>query len=141
MKVAELSGALLDSWVARKAPQCEGCELVYIADHDVGPHYVGKYEGGVAFFIPTTGIAQVLRLRREYGCDDYRPSINWTQGGVIIEHEKLELAPLFDARNKFVYWSSQPAGMGHLAMDDPKPLIAAMRAYVASQFGAEVDNV
>jgi hypothetical protein len=73
-----------------------------------------------------------------FGIDGWNPSTNWAQGGPIIEREKIAiLSPMtgefWDARDgkrletPFVYWRG------------PTPLIAAMRCYVASKLGEEVD--
>lgn len=62
---------------------------------------------------------------------DYTPSINWAQGGPIIERERIRLDP----RGVWV--------AGHDSSNDeylgPTPLVAAMRCYVASKLGNEVD--
>jgi hypothetical protein len=62
--------------------------------------------------------------------------IDWAQGGPIIEREKISIsyqtnAPLWVAMN----------GTGRIKpnMGGPTPLIAAMRCYVASKLGDEVD--
>ena len=62
----------------------------------------------------------------------YQPSKNWAQGGPIIEREKITVW------NNEVWW--------HAAYNDgtddiygQTPLIAAMRCYVASKLGDEVD--
>lgn len=65
-------------------------------------------------------------------------STDWAQGGPIIEREKIAvLSPMtgefWDARDgkrlvtPFIYWRG------------PTPLIAAMRCYVASKLGDEVE--
>ena len=63
----------------------------------------------------------------------YRPSTDWAQGGPIIELEGIELF----RNNEKNYWFTSKArnqiGFG------PTPLIAAMRCYVASRIGDEVD--
>lgn len=56
----------------------------------------------------------------------YTPSTDWGQGGPIIEQEKMGVFPTHDG------WA---AGM----QSGPTPLVAAMRCYVASQLGDEVD--
>lgn len=68
----------------------------------------------------------------------FNPSINWAQGGVIIDRERIEFGRQADDM-----WG---AWIGDLAFDEPgnptatgpTHLIAAMRAYVASKFGEEV---
>jgi hypothetical protein len=70
----------------------------------------------------------------------FRPSTNWAQGGPIIEREKINHAWL----------TKQDLGMepehycvahsdGSYARYGPTPLIAAMRCYVASKLGDEVN--
>ena len=67
-------------------------------------------------------------------CDDPNAppfSTNWAQGGPIIERERIEIE-----------WTGED-WMGTMRHDEeffgPTPLIAAMRCYVASQLGDEVD--
>jgi len=68
------------------------------------------------------------------GFDDNCPeySTNWEQGGPIIEREKLEIAWFNSA------WCCSTSHSGDLYYG-PTPLIAAMRCYVASKLGDEVD--
>ena len=63
----------------------------------------------------------------------YTPSTNWAQGGPIIEREKIALS--YDT-GRFGWVASFYAG------DDVfggTPLIAAMRCYVASKLGDEIE--
>jgi len=59
-------------------------------------------------------------------------STDWLWGGPIIEREKIELR--HDGRNSWCAWIASTG-----AMHGPTPLIAAMRCYVASKLGDEVD--
>lgn len=59
------------------------------------------------------------------------PSTQWNDGGPIIERERLELRN--DASNG---WNCMGRGCYG---EGPTPLTAAMRAYVASKFGDEVE--
>lgn len=61
----------------------------------------------------------------------WRPSRAWEHGGPIIERERIELRN--DASGG---WNCMGNGCYG---DGPTPLIAAMRAYVASKVGAEVE--
>lgn len=64
----------------------------------------------------------------------YRPSVQWAHGGPIIEREKVGLAPLVVPPDEWLAdCGRRPAVFG------PTPLVAAMRAYVASEFGDEVE--
>lgn len=69
----------------------------------------------------------------------YGPSDIWAQGGPIIEREKIELSPPFISVDglEFPTWG---AGIHQAASQvGPTPLIAAMRCYVASKLGDEVE--
>lgn len=113
MKTSELTGAALD-WAVAK---CEG------KDNDCEVH-----AGNVLYGRVTTGFTQ------------YRPSTDWQQGGPIIEREQIGLDPFAD----YPRWQAftpapeqkdcQPVAYG------PTPLIAAMRCYVASKLGDEVET-
>ena len=78
-------------------------------------------------------VAQCEGVSVRNGFDDNCPeySINWSQGGPIIEREKIELEWHGN------YWLAQ------IRADEewygPTPLIAAMRCYVAYKLGDEVD--
>ncbi len=76
----------------------------------------------------------------------YHPSTDWSQGGPILEREKIEihyycnpdeaLAQLhegeYDDDGEFIDDSHHP-------MTGPTPLIAAMRCLVASKLGDEIE--
>ncbi len=66
----------------------------------------------------------------------YNPSTDWAQGGAIIEREAITILSVDDYE-----WC---AAIGELYYEDdnprsPTPLIAAMRRYVASKLGDEVE--
>ena len=64
--------------------------------------------------------------------EHYAPWKNWAQGGPIIERERIELRP-FDGEKWIATDNLNEEFFG------PTPLIAAMRCYVASRLGAEVN--
>lgn len=64
--------------------------------------------------------------------DPDRPSRNWETGGPIIEREHLE----FDFREDTQDYACFD---GYRAATGPTHLIAAMRCYVASKLGEEID--
>ena len=71
----------------------------------------------------------------------YNPSTDWAQGGPIIERENIELlcftGSAWEAQNGGEYnYINQYVGD---AMAGPTPLIAAMRCYVSSKLGDEVE--
>lgn len=58
-------------------------------------------------------------------------SRDWAEGGAIIERERIEIVP-----NDM--WDAYKEGQ-HVPNTGATPLIAAMRCYVASKLGDEVD--
>lgn len=68
------------------------------------------------------------------------PSTDWSQGGPIIEREKIKLEPIHKLKGgEFLEWNAKALPWQY-AMEGPTALIAAMRAFVASRFGLEVDD-
>ncbi len=71
----------------------------------------------------------------------YSPSTNWNQGGPIIEREGVELQCWRNSR--IDHWTAvlpdQVNEEGDPIWDGPTPLIAAMRCFVASRLGDDVD--
>jgi hypothetical protein len=60
-------------------------------------------------------------------------SSDWVQGGPIIERDE------FDVYMDYLPCRDWIARKGKVLMHGPTPLIAAMRCYVASRFGDEVE--
>lgn len=121
VKVSELLGVSLD-WAVAK---CDGKNGVL---HD-------------------DGITRCIVIAAPSGVykGTWRPTINWSQGGPIIErglnnlfkHNQLD-------KSKPPVWCAVinvPSEHGTMLLqyDGPTPLIAAMRCYVASKLGEEVD--
>lgn len=63
--------------------------------------------------------------------DAYQYSSDWSQGGPIIEREKIDVYHLCPGS-----WRAEDLGNWY---NGPTPLIAAMRCYVASKLGDEVE--
>ena len=68
----------------------------------------------------------------------YSPSTDWAQGGPIIERDGMHVDCL--RQGKKPIWEAWPyaSGTKHI-QQGPTPLIAAMRCFVASKLGDEVD--
>ena len=78
-----------------------------------------------------------LPMIRDDEVPEYKPSIEWAQGGPIIEREGLLVRPSFtDERGK---WTSILWASASFFESGPTPLIAAMRCYVASKLGDEIE--
>ena len=72
-----------------------------------------------------------LPMVRDDEVPEWKPSTDWAQGGLIIERERINLEPFTDINGE--QWSADGA------WDSPTPLIAAMRCFVASKLGDEVE--
>ena len=77
-----------------------------------------------------------------YGCEFdevYAPSTDWAQGGPIIEREKIEIRLFVD--DGTVWYAHLGANLfpADAQMTGTTPLIAAMRCYVSSKLGDEVE--
>lgn len=112
MKTAKLTGALLDYWVA----QLERSAGVIVTVKD-----------GSCFM---------------YGSGDpylFCPSLSWAQGGPIIEREGISVMKWEIPNDAGMTWSARNL-TANIHMDGQTPLIAAMRAYIASKFGDTVPD-
>ena len=66
----------------------------------------------------------------------FNPSENWEQGGPIIEREKMAIMLCESVGD----WLADLSGTDKVfTASGPTPLVAAMRCYVASKLGDEVD--
>ena len=111
MKTSELTGAALD-WAVAK------CEGVTVLPKMRGGCYVTLDRGETVLLCYST---------------------NWAQGGPIIERECIDV--MFEGPEWYAYMRYEAAdGYNRtLQYDGPTPLIAAMRCYVASKLGDEVE--
>lgn len=70
--------------------------------------------------------------------DKWSPSTDWAQAGVIIERERISISPR-DGYWEALYYDNlfQEDGSEYFQLG-ATPLVAAMRCYVASKLGDEV---
>jgi len=71
----------------------------------------------------------------------WQPSTDWAQGGPIIERERVDVTFV---DNGDIAWGAAsrtelPHRPRHIFTQGPTPLIAAMRCYVVSKLGDEVE--
>jgi len=112
IKTSELTGAALD-WAVALIEYPEWKEQGYL---EVFPYDLHFDDGEV-----------------------YSPTTNWTQGGPIIEREGINLDN-YGKNPRWSAWTPAPdRESGEAQAYGPTPLIAAMRCYVASKLGDEVD--
>lgn len=82
-------------------------------------------------------VARCEGLDLEHGLtDDERYSTNWAQGGPILDREGVCLLDPASNQNRNGQWH---ANCGAWGADGATPLIAAMRCFVASKLGDEVE--
>jgi hypothetical protein len=68
----------------------------------------------------------------------FTPSTNWEQGGRIIEKGRIHIRPNQSDGNFKAFMIIRPTGLAH-RHDGPTPLIAAVRCFVTSKMGDEVE--
>jgi hypothetical protein len=121
MKTSDLQGAALD-WAVAK---CEGMHVMmsrggwFVFDSDAYSEFRNDYNDS--------------KLQM------FRPSTNWAQGGPIIEREGMQLNMEDYAEWHATMWWDDTDEKREVLMKGPTPLIAAMRCYVASRLGDEVE--
>jgi hypothetical protein len=76
-------------------------------------------------------VSKAEGMEGHYLANPYSYSTNWIFGGPIIERERINLEPFSNINGE--QWSADGE------WDSPTPLIAAMRCYVASKLGDEVE--
>lgn len=116
MKTNQLTGAALD-WAVVK------CECDMPAPFKSIP-------------VVLNGTVRVFRGDMGLHSAPISPSTNWAQGGMIIEREHIGLwSEGYDWEAKI----QTGAGEWLVEWDEESPLVAAMRCYVASKLGDEVE--
>lgn len=120
IKTSTLSGAALD-WAVAK---CEGILFPW--------GYIRVQDGRVMWITP--GNHETADAWHQYS-----PSTDWAQGGPIIEREMLAPEPLLDTNCALIKWRCRNWKGDGSDFYGPTPLIAAMRCFVASKLGDEVD--
>ncbi len=110
MKTSELIGPALD-WAVERAK--------------------GTYWSANGYFVFKNADGSTRTFERN---PEWRYSHDWSQGGPIIERESI--STMWSLNNQWHACTGFSA-QGHLL--GPTPLIAAMRCYVASRLGDEVD--
>lgn len=72
----------------------------------------------------------------------FMPSRNWFDGGPIIERERITIEWLRwdDKDSALGVWGAQKLEIGRTYQEGFSPLQAAMRCYVASALGDEIDT-
>ena len=128
MKTSELTGAELDAAVA----MIEGIDD--LVEKDGRMCHVREWD--------PEGLSWRDSLRDWVMWVDYAPSQRWDHGGPIIERERICVS--FGAnQDSFPGWGALMGPERYNQEADaygPTPLIAAMRAFVASKYGEELPD-
>lgn len=153
VKTSELTGAALDYAVAmcegtlgKKPERCFDCAHFEERCGADGPlYYCSKAYWDLMEYGWNTAISP------DYGVWDNCPinektsenySSSWEQGGPIIEREKINLhfcCDLRDINGKYIHASINTNLYHGYCKRHDTPLIAAMRCYVASKMGEEIE--
>lgn len=111
MKISELSGELLNVWVAKAL----GHNIATIKQGDVIVGYQLYYYSGDTPRLP-----------------DY--STDWSDGGPVIERDRIGVMPVG------IEWKAWAISDMDATAVGIEPLVAAMRAFVGSKYGVEVPD-
>ena len=130
MKTSELTGAALD-WAVGVA---EGIQW------DSDDPEVGLYHRRSRYDRLVLG-ALDYDIMEDWGLTPYEPSTNWSQGGPIIEREGISVScwAFHSMPWKAVAQDSTDLDVPLYEAHGTTPLVAAMRCYVASKLGDEID--
>ena len=74
-----------------------------------------------------------MPMVRDDEVPEWKPSTNWSQGGPIIEREGIDIEHDFEVVARKYLTDEYAEEWG------PTPLVAAMRCYVASKLGQDVN--
>ena len=129
IKTNELSGRTLDRAVAK----CEGKYVTTIADHtiawdDASQEYFRRRHAHLGVWI-VLGAPGVVEALPSYSTD-------WAQGGPIVDRNRISI---IDETVNFRAGMCNAGGECIGRGVGSTPLIAAMRCYVASKLGDEVE--
>lgn len=143
MKVAELSGALLDYWVARADESWKWAHMLFptmTLDPTFKAVELFTYQSGQqeCLLLPNNPMRQDAQI--------FAPSTDWAHGGLLIERGEISVYASVDWKSErqhsLLHWVGVCERIftrrGYIG---PTPLVAAMRAFVAGKFGEEVPDV
>lgn len=144
MKTSELIGPALD-WAVAKAL---GHKLKIRNWHDLTDRLDPVEDAAIIEFHKTNNTIRVSaeQIPGSGWFPNETYSTDWSEGGPIIEREKITVAPT-DGKSFIgqAPWSAYriatlfEEGFDHEHQHGPTPLIAAMRCYVASKLGDEIE--
>jgi hypothetical protein len=123
----ELSGAELDLYVARAEAMRDEDAATYYGQAWIGPD-------GVCYLQPASFGPNHRNSR-------FTPSVDWSQGGPILEREGVEISPHAGKPERmWTSWLPFKNTDPHVPTYGPTALIAGMRAFVRATFGDTVSD-
>jgi hypothetical protein len=136
IKTNELTGDALDWAVATIYPQLKGLKLSVVAGVMCG---IDPEDGVICIYMAEGIINRMrLRLKPEFSCAiAFNPSTDWSQGGLIIEREFIEFG--VSKTDPVRYAAKIYVNDKRIIAHGSTHLIAAMRCYVASKLGDDVE--
>lgn len=139
MKTSELIGALLDYWVARADPAREDMRWEQHGPDRIGFSRIGSSPEFACWIVTDASTLHARATLRDSfpSAIFYAPSSDWSRAGPIVECERMKVEPLRDGSWDAYARNSANEIVGAIG---PTPLVAVMRAYVTSKFGAEVPD-
>jgi hypothetical protein len=125
IKVSETKPIQLD-WLVAK---CEGIDVVA---------WEAENEKYFTYYVVRAEVFTDKDPTTFYGdpYDTFYPTTNWAEGGPIIEREMINTAYLSASG---IWYAVADTTEDKYEQYGPTPLIAAMRCYVASKLGEEVE--
>jgi len=140
-RTAELEGVQLDWAVAMAGEEWKTAHRFY-PTMTLDPTFAGVRIGEFGYMDGRLVCILIPRNPMRQVPSEFSPSSRWEYGGPIIEREGLVVAkfwePIDGPITPGLEWASMTLDDKH-RMDGPTPLIAAMRAFVASKLGDEVE--
>jgi hypothetical protein len=106
-------------------------------------YLVAKCEGKTKLYQIRRGDSRVIDTDHPEYFEQYKrqhdESTDWALGGPIIEREWLDITPWPNESDEDLRWQCKQHDSIDCVAFGPTPLIAAMRCYVASKLGDEVE--
>lgn len=80
-----------------------------------------------------------LEMHYALGGKEWKPSTDWAQGGPIIEREEIALEPMTHDEHGDGWLATRVEGPAICMEFGPTMLVAAMRCFVVSHLGDEIE--
>lgn len=125
----------MSTMVKKRTAELVGAQLDWAVALALGAKIVDHYGRAKLQWDGACAVMDVLKNTSMIPTPNY--STEWGRGGPIIERERIRVRPM----RQGPLWFAEVDLPNHFSpvMEGPTPLIAAMRAFVASKLGDEVE--